>query len=303
MTDDLDKNGFKELENHSSSIEEEGIDKYKPDPEKFIREQQALRESLKPKDYSELLHKDPAITEEVLEEKKQTDNSLSIHSEDYEKLKAPSVSIENQQKTDSLRSKLKDKQIELSENNSPYQETVSYDELLDDEDDFDNVDNDELKHKEKTEIKHPEPVKRQIPPEELTSDKIEYGKKFELKDEDTKMFCGLCHLCNVLVVTAAWVPFLIYLTKSDNDKIKFHAVQSSIYGLAAIIISILATTISTILINFLCLGCLLLPLATGLSLAFWGYAVFISMQTFGGKDYRIPVVGDVSYTLIKFLSE
>lgn len=114
--------------------------------------------------------------------------------------------------------------------------------------------------------------------------------KVELtEDPDTNLYSALAHGSNILFFTLVWAPVLLFFLKNENQKIKFHAKQSAIYGLIVAVVTILPSLLTAI---FPPLCCCLGPVALLLGLGMWGYAIYITYIVYNGEDYRIPVIAD-----------
>jgi len=115
----------------------------------------------------------------------------------------------------------------------------------------------------------------------------------EMYDDDTKLFSGLAHLCNVLGFTIIWAPLIIYFIKQEDDIVKFQALQSIAYGgICAIILGVLSAI--SLVISMACCLAVFLFIAIGIiGLAAWGYAIYITVIVFQGQNYRIPYIADM----------
>jgi len=90
------------------------------------------------------------------------------------------------------------------------------------------------------------------------------------------------------------IPAIIFLVMepySKNPFIRFHSFQSLFLCAASIVIQIGFGIISAIL-SFLAI--ILVPVGMLLSLAFFGLWVYSLIQAFQGKEFRIPVIGDLA---------
>jgi uncharacterized membrane protein len=117
-------------------------------------------------------------------------------------------------------------------------------------------------------------------------------KAKEITDEDTRTYAFLCHLCNALILTTVWLPVIIFFVKTENKTVKFHALQSALYGLAAVIVNVAMWIIISILMT-MCIGCFLAPFAAIISLGIWGYAIYVTVVVYQGQNYRIPILADL----------
>ena len=87
------------------------------------------------------------------------------------------------------------------------------------------------------------------------------------------------------------IIFLL-LDQYKNDRfVRFHAMQSIFYSVACIAFSIawgilFATSTS--------LGLLLFPIRAVISLAMFGYWLYLMYQAYSNREYRIPFLGDLA---------
>ncbi len=93
-----------------------------------------------------------------------------------------------------------------------------------------------------------------------------------------------------------WVTGLIFfLLEKDNKYVRFHALQSILFGLGWIILSVIMVVVVRILGYIPFLGGFL-------SLVLWlvyivGYVVILIMlmvKSFQGERYKLPIIGDIA---------
>ena len=284
---------------------------FMPTPEKFQAEQDALKKVHDPKDFSEVRPRnDYEDLDDIQEQKPEKIEQVK----QVEKFKPP---VKKPVEPEKVEQKLEDNIVEPEQqkqtpvvpdkiNNEIHKaEFISSDEI-----DFEEPKKEPPK--ETTEqtpaVINNEPViKGSYTPKPKPQSKPKKQKKkvkfVKTLNDDESLFCGLCHLCNVLVVTAIWVPFFLYLTKSDNEKVAFHSIQSILFGAAVIVVLILLGALSS-LISGTC-GCMVLltvPFMLLLYLAFWICAIYFSVETFRGFDYKIPYISIAAEKVIEFLT-
>ena len=86
------------------------------------------------------------------------------------------------------------------------------------------------------------------------------------------------------------IIFLL-LDQYKNDRfVRFHAMQSIFYSVACIAFSIAWS----IVWGILSLGLLLLPIRGLISLAMFGYWLYLMYQAYSNRQYRIPFLGDLA---------
>lgn len=139
-------------------------------------------------------------------------------------------------------------------------------------------------------LKEEEPLKTTF--EETYQQQKEPSIISEVTNDETNLFSGLCYLSNVLIFTMVWLPIIVYFIKPDDNYVKFHAKQSAIYGITCVVTSALVSIFSIVVgvITAGCGSCLMVPLIFLLMLALWIYAIYITVITFSGTDYRIPYI-------------
>ncbi len=126
----------------------------------------------------------------------------------------------------------------------------------------------------------------------------------QLMPSDERTWAMLAHLCvlvnlvtGFLGVIAALVIYLVF--KERSHYVAYHAMQSMIMQMilwgGGGIIAAIAWTVSGVLTSVFFLGCLLMPLASLISLApLWAvvYGIIGAIQTNQGRDFRYWLVGD-----------
>lgn len=86
------------------------------------------------------------------------------------------------------------------------------------------------------------------------------------------------------------IIFLL-LEQYKNDRfVRFHAMQSIFYSVACIVFSIAWG----IVFGILSLELLLFPLRALISLAMFGYWLYLMYQAYSNREYRIPFLGDLA---------
>ena len=80
--------------------------------------------------------------------------------------------------------------------------------------------------------------------------------------------------------------FLVLFTEKQNAFVRFHAMQSVIFGIAAIV----SYTVCSILIPFI-IGALLLPFV---SLAFFVMWLLLMWNAYNKKEYELPYIGKIA---------
>jgi uncharacterized membrane protein len=91
------------------------------------------------------------------------------------------------------------------------------------------------------------------------------------------------------------IIFLL-LEQYKNDRfVRFHAMQSIFYSVACIAFSIAWGIVWGILFaTSTSLGLLLVPIRAVISLAMFGYWLYLMYQAYSNREYRIPYIGDLA---------
>ena len=100
---------------------------------------------------------------------------------------------------------------------------------------------------------------------------------------------------NVMAALAYLViPAIIFLVAEpykNNRFIRFHSFQAIFFFVASFAINITLTILSVVL-AFVGIGFIIGILQLPIGLALMAYWIFVLIQAFQGKEYRIPVIGD-----------
>lgn len=100
---------------------------------------------------------------------------------------------------------------------------------------------------------------------------------------------------NVLAAISYVVPpitgIIVYLTNKEDDFVRFHAVQSVLFGLAAFIAFIVANMLISVLI-----GLLLVPLVSIAYIILW---IMMMWKSYNGEKYYLPVIGKMADDIAK----
>lgn len=79
------------------------------------------------------------------------------------------------------------------------------------------------------------------------------------------------------------VPLILFLVEKDSKFVKFHSVQALALTVVAVVLSIAAGLLSVIIIGFF-----IYPLV----LVVWVFMIIQTINAFGGKYYKVPLIGD-----------
>jgi uncharacterized membrane protein len=98
------------------------------------------------------------------------------------------------------------------------------------------------------------------------------------KKSDSKMLATLAYAGYVLGPVGLVVALLLYLMKTDDAFVRFHALQSVLLGLA---VSVIGVVLVITVIG---------PVIWGLA-AFVAW-VFVMYKAYSGEKYKLPLLGD-----------
>jgi uncharacterized membrane protein len=88
---------------------------------------------------------------------------------------------------------------------------------------------------------------------------------------------------------------VFYAIETDSRFVKFHAMQSMLASVAAIVIWIVYMVLASILVYIPVLGWLvMLLLWAGLALGMLGLWLYSMFMAFQGKRFKLPYIGDVA---------
>lgn len=105
-------------------------------------------------------------------------------------------------------------------------------------------------------------------------------------NSEDKLWAGLSYAGSIFL---AIPPLIIFaLKKGESDFIKFHALQAIALEVAMLIIGFALGILGLIPIIGLLSGLAGLLITLG----FFGLWIFLMIQSFTGKDFRVPVLGD-----------
>jgi uncharacterized membrane protein len=88
---------------------------------------------------------------------------------------------------------------------------------------------------------------------------------------------------------------VFFAIETDSRFVKFHAMQSMLASVAAIVIWIVYTVLASILVYIPVLGWLvMLLLWAGLALGMLGVWLFSMFKAFQGERFKLPFIGEVA---------
>lgn len=96
------------------------------------------------------------------------------------------------------------------------------------------------------------------------------------------------------------IAIISLVMEKENRFVKFHALQSLLYHVAAIIIFILLVIVLTILTVLLAmarlgeLSALLWLLYMIVFLAYFAGLIFAAVKSYGGAQFKLPIIGNIA---------
>jgi uncharacterized membrane protein len=91
------------------------------------------------------------------------------------------------------------------------------------------------------------------------------------------------------------ILFLLLEPYKNDRFVRFHAMQSILFSAAVVAFSILWVILWGILFSIsISLALVAVPLRLLISLAIFGYWLFLMYQAYSQKEYRIPYIGDIA---------
>lgn len=93
-----------------------------------------------------------------------------------------------------------------------------------------------------------------------------------------------------------WVTGLIfYVIEKDNKYVRFHAMQSILFGVAMVLAGVLLVILTTVLWYIPFIGGMASML---LSFVYWvgsvGILILLMVKAFQGERYKLPFIGDIA---------
>lgn len=95
-------------------------------------------------------------------------------------------------------------------------------------------------------------------------------------------------LAYLIPILSGIVVYVLYADK--NNGLKFHAIQSILYGIAILV----AYYILNFIFAFSFIFISILPLLALLYFLAWLYGLYIGYQAYNGTSMQIPVVGEIA---------
>lgn len=88
---------------------------------------------------------------------------------------------------------------------------------------------------------------------------------------------------------------VFFAIETESRFVKFHAMQSMLASVAAIVLWIVYMVLATILVHIPVLGWIVLLLMwTALALGMLGLWLFCMFQSFQGHRFKLPIIGEVA---------
>ncbi len=130
-------------------------------------------------------------------------------------------------------------------------------------------------------------------------DEFNSGERNSVDDNLLAALCyWLCCLCGIPAL------ILFIMKKDESPFIRFHSLQALIFTVVLIVLSCGVTFAQGIVLNVPVIGAVIAGIG-GLimfviSLAIWGYIIFVGIKAYNGEEFEIPILG--SFIQEKFMS-
>lgn len=114
---------------------------------------------------------------------------------------------------------------------------------------------------------------------------LENQKKSEHTNMEPNVAAALAYLVTPIS------GFIFFILEKDDKFVKFHAVQSILFGLAAMASFSIASALTVVLIGFI-----LMP---AVSLIFTVGYVYLLIKAYNGEEYELPLLGELAKNFLK----
>jgi uncharacterized membrane protein len=115
---------------------------------------------------------------------------------------------------------------------------------------------------------------------------------------DSNVGAMLSYLGNIVCCVGLILSIIFMVTEKENRFVRFHAMQSILLFVAAIVINIV-TGILSVLLSFAHLGFLGIGLRAIVGLAILAVFVLCGIKAYQGEWYKLPVIGDTAENIAK----
>ena len=108
-----------------------------------------------------------------------------------------------------------------------------------------------------------------------------------------KSIFGLDENCaaSIACIFTFFSGLAVLILEKDNKYVRFHAMQSTLFGLAALILRFALGILSRIPL----LGGLAAFVNSGVGLLVFLVAVFLAIMAYKGQAYKLPIIGEISW--------
>jgi uncharacterized membrane protein len=115
---------------------------------------------------------------------------------------------------------------------------------------------------------------------------------------DSNVGAMLCYLGNIACCVGLVLSIIFMVTEKDNRFVRFHAMQSILLTVAAIVLNIVLGVLGLVL-SAAHLGFLGLGLRLIVTLVFVAIWVLVGIKAYQGEWYKLPVIGDTAENIAK----
>lgn len=120
----------------------------------------------------------------------------------------------------------------------------------------------------------------------------QYGAPAPSGGMEDNVASALCYLLTIIT----GVVFLVLEPYNKNKNVRFHAFQAIFFGIAAFVVNIVMTIVSTILFSALNYSLWFIPrlLSLGVGLLLMCVWAFLIYKAYNREKFKLPVIGDLA---------
>jgi uncharacterized membrane protein len=115
---------------------------------------------------------------------------------------------------------------------------------------------------------------------------------------DSNVGAMLCYLGNIVCCVGLILSIIFMVTEKENRFVRFHAMQSILLFVAAIVVNIV-TGILSVMLSFAHLGFLGIGLRLIVGLVILAVFIISGIKAYQGEWYKLPIIGDTAENIAK----